>query len=270
MKKITIITVCYNSSKTIERCIKSVINQIDESIEYLIIDGKSSDDTMKIINKYKDSYNIKVLSEKDNGIYDAMNKGVNNATGEWLFFLNSDDCLKDRVIEKMKRNVDKYNYFDCIYGDIEEVRIYKRNEYFKVFKGGEDLKKLSKGMIFSHQSFLCRRKDVIEVGGFNTEFKIAGDWDLICKLYKKGLKFKHIDLVIAQFYYGGASSKPNTIERHRVRKENKLYSLVDIYFFVDIFKGAKTILSEKILKEKKQKFIVKSYNLRKYKGEETI
>lgn len=262
MKKITIVTVCYNSGKTIERCIKSIVRQIDDDIEYLIIDGKSTDNTLDIINKYKSKYDIKVISETDNGIYDAMNKGVKNSSGKWLFFLNSDDCLKSDSIKNMKQCIDKNSDADCIYGDIEEIRVHNGKEYFKVFKADNNLQNLSKGMVFSHQSFLCKKKDIINIGYFDTKFKIAGDWDLICKLYKSGLKFKYINFVMAEFYYGGASSNPNTRERHIVRKQNNLYSKIDLYYFVDLFKGIKTILSERILKEKKQQIIVKKYSLK--------
>ena len=90
--KISVITVCYNSENTIERTIKSVLSQTYQDIEYIIVDGLSTDKTLEIVNKYKDKI-AKIISEKDTGLYDAMNKGIDNASGEYLMFLNSDDCF---------------------------------------------------------------------------------------------------------------------------------------------------------------------------------
>lgn len=118
--KITIITVCFNSEKTIEQTIKSVFEQTYKDIEYLIIDGGSRDLTLSILNKYKRA-NLRILSEPDNGIYDAMNKGIYYATGEIIGYLNSDDFYHNPfVIEKIAKafNLKKV---DCVFGDIVYV-----------------------------------------------------------------------------------------------------------------------------------------------------
>ncbi|MFT4304483.1 MAG: glycosyltransferase, partial [Candidatus Woesearchaeota archaeon] len=115
--KISIITVCYNSSNTIEKTIKSVINQKNKNFEYIIIDGESSDDTLKIINKYKKFIN-KIISEKDNGIFEAMNKGIDFAKGDIIYFLNSDDfLLNNNIINKIQKIFEK-NQLDAVFGGV--------------------------------------------------------------------------------------------------------------------------------------------------------
>ena len=101
MKKITIITICFNSAESIERTIKSVCNQKNDQVEYIIIDGKSTDNTLEIIENYKNNID-KIISEKDEGIYDAYNKGINNASGDYIMFLNSDDWLDSSALEKIQ------------------------------------------------------------------------------------------------------------------------------------------------------------------------
>src|SRR5574344_2512884 len=113
MKKplITIITVCYNSEKTIERTIKSVVNQTYKNIEYIFIDGASSDKTLDIIKKYMKEYSfIKLISEKDNGIYDAMNKGISLSTGSIIGMINSDDYYELDAVESIVNNITESDY----------------------------------------------------------------------------------------------------------------------------------------------------------------
>lgn len=247
---LTIVTVCFNSEKTLKRCMKSVTTQLNDDIEYLIIDGKSTDNTISLIKENtKGLDNVRYISEIDKGIYDAMNKGINMAKGEWIYFLNSDDCIKDNVLEKIIRNI-KLNKCHCIYGDIEEILEYKNKLYSRVLIADKKIEQLKEGMIFSHQSFFCKRDAIKKCGLFNTDFKVAGDWDLIVRLYLAEYKFCHINEVIAEFYLGGACSKSHNLERHLVRKRNNLYKIFDNCFAKDMFYTAKRKVGQTLLGDK--------------------
>lgn len=237
MKRLTIITVCYNSINCIEKCIKSILPQLNESIEYLIIDGKSNDGTLDIIEKYsKQNKNIIYISEKDSGIYNAMNKGLNMANGEWIIYINSDDCLVPNVVERvLPYLVDDY---DCIYGDTYNVLSYEENKYLKKVEAYQDLKKLDRQMIACHQSIFIKKSVMQQVGGFNEKYKIAADWDLLLKIRNNNFKFKYVPIVISEFSMGGISSNTNYIhETHSIRKSNKCYKLLDIYSVLEFIHG---------------------------------
>lgn len=260
---LTIVTVCFNSEKTLKRCMKSVISQLNDDIEYLIIDGKSTDNTVGLIKEHiRDLDNVGYVSERDNGIYDAMNKGINMAKGEWIYFLNSDDCIKDNVLQKVINTI-KLNKYDCIYGDVEEILEYKNKLYSRVLIADKKIEKLKEGMIFSHQSFFCKKDAIKNCGLFNTYFKVAGDWDLIVRLYLSRYRFYHIDEIIAEFYLGGACNKSHNLERHLVRKRNKLYKIFDNCFIRDIFYTSKRKLGQTLLADKYDMRRLRFYKLKR-------
>lgn len=242
-KKLTIITCCYNSDKTIETCVKSILEQLTEEVEYLIIDGNSKDDTLNILNKYKNK--IHIISEKDTGIYNAMNKGIMNAQGDYILFMNSDDKLhKDSlnvILESLKTNK------DCYYGDTETHYLVGTSDYSKIEIAGENFKLLSKNPLYYHQSFWCKRSVIEKVGKFDEQFKIAADWELMFRLYNLNYSFEHINSVIADYYFGGVSSKWHVGERHRVRKKNKAYKKFDKYLIRDFLKFSKNLFLDKII-----------------------
>ena len=127
-EKISVITICYNAEKTIERTIKSVLNQSYKNLEYIIIDGGSKDNTMKIVKRYKDKISS-VISEPDNGIYDAMNKGVRIATGEWLNMMNAGDCYtNDEVLNLDNLKKHKVEISNMI-SDIGVLKDYKNLKF---------------------------------------------------------------------------------------------------------------------------------------------
>lgn len=133
--KISIITVCYNSEKTIEDTIKSVVSQSYPNIEYIIIDGVSTDNTLEIVNKYQEKIS-KIISEKDNGLYDAINKGINIASGEIIAILNSDDLYQDnKVIEEVVELFRKDNLETC-YGDLVYVDRLDTSKTIRYWKSG--------------------------------------------------------------------------------------------------------------------------------------
>lgn len=237
MKKVlTIVTVCYNSEKTIDKCIRSILPQLTEEIEYLLVDGKSTDHTVDIIETYTD-YGIRYLSEPDTGLYDAMNKGIRLAEGKWIWFINSDDCIQDGLLQNMLSVLKQNDELDFLYGDMEYVRIIDGTYYAEIKQAPDTLDGIRKEMVIGHPSTICKVKALREIGGFDTEFRIAADWDLILRLYLNHMKSRHIHEVYAKFYCGGASSKMHNHERHMVRKKNQTYRLIDICYIKDIVKG---------------------------------
>lgn len=231
-KILSIITVCYNSEKTIERCINSIVSQMDDRIEYIIVDGNSKDHTIDIVKKYKQ---IKYISEKDNGIYDAMNKGIKMSTGKWIIFMNSDDCFINNKLLKLVDILKTNDNYDCIYSDIEEVYMLDKKEYTRIFKVTEDLSSLNKEMLIRHQSFLCKRQALLDIDCFDLKYKVAADWDSLIRLNNLGYRFKKIDYLFSRFYLGGASINNHVKERHLIRKNNNCYKLIDFKLYTDWF-----------------------------------
>ena len=212
--KITIITVCYNSEKYIEQAILSVINQTYENLEYIVVDGGSQDDTMNIVNRYRDKISI-VISEKDKGISDAFNKGIRNATGDIIGIVNSDDMLyNNHVIEKLAE------YYE------PDIDVYRGREIVKNFDSGYEYI-LSPSLVFKKNPItfhVCHmatyiKKDAFERFGFyNEDFRYAMDMELLYRFNYKGAKTKGIDLIIGTFRIGGVSQTYNKNKRTECEK----------------------------------------------------
>lgn len=255
---LSIITVCYNSEKTIEKCIDSVISQIDEEVEYIIVDGKSTDKTVDIIKNF--SKHLKYISEKDEGIYDAMNKGIKMATGEWILFINSDDCLLNNKLEGLLDILHTYENLDCIYGNICEAIRYEDSEYIHIYNPPDNLYNLKNDMVLSHPSCICKKETLVNNGCFNKKFKIAADWDLLLRMKNNGAKFKKIDYTFSKFYFGGASGKSHIFERHIIRKNNNSYRIIDFKFFIDFLHSLelRKKIYEVLYKKNSTKMLLKS------------
>lgn len=204
--KISIITPTYNSMKTISRTIDSIISQDYKDIECIVIDGDSSDGTKDIVLGYKNKLDIKLISEKDGGIYDAMNKGVRVATGDIVGILNSDDFFEDSSVISDIIQVLKDEKLDATYGDIsyfgDDI-----NRITRVWKTGEYKESnLDNGWIIPHPTLFVRKSVYENCGYFNTNFKIAGDYEFILrilKIYK--INIKYIPRVLVRMYNGGRS-----------------------------------------------------------------
>jgi len=240
---LTIITCCYNSEKSIENCVKSVLKQITDDVEYLIIDGASTDNTLNILEKYSDK--IRIVSEKDSGIYNAMNKGIDKAQGKYIIFMNSDDKLRDGALEVILNSV-KTNR-DCYYGDTETHYVAHGEDYSRIEIAEEDFHLLNKGVYYYHQSFWCTKKCLLKIGKFQEQYKLAADWDLMYRLNSAGCSFEHVNFVIADYYHGGSSYKWHVWENHLVRKNNKAYKFIDWYIIRDFIKFSKNAILDKII-----------------------
>ena len=226
---ITIITVVRNGEKTLDQTILSVINQTYENVEYIIIDGASTDSTLDIIRKYESKIDY-WISEPDKGIYDAMNKGIRFATGDFIALLNSDDWY---VLNTCEIIVNKINEVDAdIYYGIVRVIDDKDNT---LFIHGYTEKMLSKCMI-AHPA--CFIKNIIyKLYQYDTKYKAAADYDFMIRLKNNNYKFIFIEQIIANFRLGGVSdSKLGQIEANNIQWKYRLigyikYLLKGMYFY---------------------------------------
>lgn len=212
-QKISIITVCYNAESTLEATIQSVINQKYDNKEFIIIDGKSNDKTVDIIKKYEDNIDFWV-SEQDSGIPDALNKGIRRATGEWLYFLSSDDLFfDDKVLERIfiGRNLDDSN---IIYGSVWFL-LGKRK-----YDGEFDPQKILKQDI-CHQAQFFKRSIFEILGYYEEQYKYASDWMFNLKAFLHlDVRWKYIDEVIAIFNDNGRTA--NNIDKQFTRDKRKI------------------------------------------------
>ena len=182
--KISIITVCYNSGKTIEDTFKSVQSQSYKDIEYIVIDGGSKDNTLELINQYKEIIDYTV-SEKDNGLYDAMNKGIKKATGDVIGFLNSDDLFcDDMAVEKVMNFFNENSKIDSVYADIYYVDQNNTDKIVRKWITGKQ-KTFKKGWHPAHPTLYIKKKVYNQYGGFNLKFKLASDFEIMLRFIEK-------------------------------------------------------------------------------------
>lgn len=198
--KITIITVCYNSADVIEKAIRSVISQNYSDYEYIIIDGNSNDGTQDIIRKYN-KYIAYWCSEKDDGVYDAMNKGIKHSTGDVLAFLNSDDWYQNGIFDIIDRYFQD-DSLDMLLGSVNRVR-----EDRVLSVRTSDMKIINMSIPCCHQAVFTRRRVFDEIGLFNTKYKIAADYDWILRVYNSGMNIKCVTDIFANYSVTGLSSK---------------------------------------------------------------
>ena len=206
--KISIITSVYNNQETIAEAMESVLSQTYPDIEYIIIDGGSSDNTVDIIKTYQDRLGA-FISEPDNGIYDGLNKGIKLATGDVIGFLHSDDLYQDNtVIEKVAQAFIN-NATDSLYGDLTYVNKINPSKIIRFWQSGEfTLTKLNYGWMPPHPTFFVRRSIYQQYGVFDTSFKIAADYDLMLRfLGKFKISTYYIPSVLIKMRVGGASNK---------------------------------------------------------------
>lgn len=210
----SIITIVYNGQKTLERTIQSVINQTNKDLEYIIIDGGSTDGTIDILKKYNDHIDY-WLSEPDEGISDAFNKGVKLAKGQFVGILNADDWYEQDACEIIAKNIDDKS--DVYFGD---CRIWNA-ESSSV--GKSDARKIHTKMSIYHPTCFVRNACYVKYGAFSKKYKISMDYDLLLRLKGNGCTFKYIDQVIANFQLGGVSN----LNKHKGAKES--FAIKNVY-----------------------------------------
>jgi glycosyltransferase involved in cell wall biosynthesis len=201
---ISIITVCFNSAKTIRQTIESVLNQTYTHIEYILVDGKSTDNTLAIIEEYAPQFAAKGIvyrwiSEPDNGIYDAMNKGIKLATGEWVNIQGSDDWLELDACYLISQSISNNQECNIIYGI---------SNYFcdgKLISVGQNMHTNLLNAAMNHQSIFMKKKLIENLGYFDQSFSIAADYDLLCNAFTSGANFHYLSNIIANYNIGGIS-----------------------------------------------------------------
>jgi glycosyltransferase involved in cell wall biosynthesis len=229
--KVSIITATYNRADTIERAIRSIKDQTYQDLEMVIVDGASSDNTLEIVYKLTTAKD-KVLSEKDDGIYDALNKGLANASGDIIGFLHSDDLYADKNVLTFITDVFLDEKVDIVYGDVTFFSKRIPEKIIRRYKSDLlNLSNLAWGKMPAHPAIFCRREVFKSLGGFKLDYKIAADYEFLCRLMKNSnfvLKYANMSLVRMQT--GGASGAglKNTVllnrEVYRALKENGIYT----------------------------------------------
>lgn len=233
--KVSIITVVLNGAKTIEDCIKSVLSQKYPNIDYIIIDGESTDGTLDIIKKYEDKITYWV-SEPDKGLYDAMNKGIKVATGDIVGILNSDDIYNDEfVIEDVVKTIAQSGTDSC-YGDLAYVDSKNPDRIIRYWRAGNYHKyRFKRGWHPPHPTFFVKRTVYEKYGNFDLSFPISADYELMLRfLYKHNISCIYLPRVLVKMRTGGKSAPGiiNTIkaniEVYKAWKKNKLNTSVFI------------------------------------------
>ena len=211
---ITLITICYNSAATIEDTIKSVLAQDFKDIEYIIKDGGSTDGTLEILKKYEDQ--LKWVSKKDQGIYSAMNQGLELASGDIVGLLNSDDFYADNQV--LSRVVKAFDNPDvgAVYGNLQYVDSENTSNITRNWEAGDyDRSAFLEGWMPPHPTFFLRKEYYLKFGFFRDEFVSAGDYELMLRmLYKHEIKAVHIPAVLIKMRAGGMS---NMSLKNRIR-----------------------------------------------------
>lgn len=234
---ISVVTVCYNSEKTIKKTIDSVLRQGDLNFEYIIVDGKSSDATVTMIEEYMPLFKgkLRYVSESDNGWYDAMNKGVKMSEGHFINFLNSDDYYDEGALAKVIEVIEHDELGDdvIVYGD--STNVYRNKEGKELFKRisapeiiDEKNKGLQTGMCgIRHQSMFVGREVYRQVGLLNLQYRLHADWDFMIKTLKAKVPYVYINENLTFYSMYGVSTKIDYKERHLLRKDNELYNCID-------------------------------------------
>jgi glycosyltransferase len=233
--KISVITAVYNNESHIEAAINSVLSQTYKNIEYIIIDGASTDGTCDIIKKYEDKID-KFISEPDKGIYDALNKGISLATGDAVGFLHSDDLYNNNNVLELIADKFKETSADSIYGNLVYVDKEDTEKIVRFWDSGEfNFKKLKRGWMVPHPTFYVKREVYNKYGAFDCSFRIAADYDSILRfLGKEQISTAYIPEVLIKMRLGGISNKYSRLlkksrEDLKAMKKNNIggiYSLI--------------------------------------------
>jgi glycosyltransferase involved in cell wall biosynthesis len=254
----SIIIPTFNSQKVLSVALQSVIRQTFTNFEVLIVDGLSTDDTLKIAQSFNDD-RIKIFSERDSGIYEAMNKGIEKAAGEWLYFLGSDDKLyDDAVLTTVNKMIASNNDKDVIYGDVYSTRFGGR------YDGEFNRKKIIVKNI-CHQAVFFKKNVFNIVGNFDIHFFSHADWDHNMKwMFSKNLNHKYIDLIIANYADGGFSSNNGDIFFSNIKDWKVAVLRKDEISFLNKLRISKNELSKAFKASRTRDFITILTDLLKF------
>lgn len=235
--KVSIVTICLNSVTTIERTIRSVQNQSYDNVEYILVDGGSSDGTLDIIDKYQSVVSI-LISELDDGLYDAMNKGINSATGDIIGILNSDDYYSnEETISAVVDNFEANTNLDILFGNLvfkNSAGRIVRNCRFGLYRPAF----LRFGWMPPHPATFVKAEVYEKYGLYRTDFKISSDYEIFVRwLYVKKLKWQHIPRRLIVMSIGGVSTsgyKSSLLLTKELIQACKLNGLYTNYFLVSL------------------------------------
>ena len=200
------ITIAYNNKDGLTRTLDSFFAQDFDDFEVIVVDGGSTDGSKELLEKYSDKFknrgiNFTYISEKDTGIYNAMNKGIKMSSGEWLLFMNSGDELCDSLVLHQASQMISNQSADIVYGDY--CRVYDNKKVYCV--SSDKLKKIRKSLPFSHQSVFTKR-ELFSPRPYDESLKISGDYEWFLNAYLEGKSFAHISLFVCDFYVDGISA----------------------------------------------------------------
>ena len=216
--KISIITATYNSARTLRDTLESVRNQDYPEIEHILVDGASTDNTLEIIRSFP--HVAHCISEKDKGLYDAINKGIRKASGDVIGILNSDDFFpNNQVLSKIANAFMQYNV-DAVYGDIAFVKPENLTRIVRLYSSRRfNTEKFAYGYMPAHPSFYAKKSCYDKYGDYQTDYKIAADYELLMRfMHRNGISHKYISEIIVYMRTGGVSNK-NISSRYTLNKE---------------------------------------------------
>lgn len=230
MKLFTVIIATYNAEKTIERCLRSIVNQKKENVELVVIDGLSTDSTLKIIDKYKKDIDI-LVSEKDKGLYDAWNKGIMMSSGKWIMFIGADDYYVDGIFDFYEeflrdKDTDKIDVISAV-----SVIVDKKGKMLRRYGEAYEWNKFRNYFKISHGSSLHNRNLFNEVGLFDIRYKISADYEL---LLRKKLNALFVDKELLVMQTGGASvTIKGLLQTYTVKQSHHTnYTIINIYYLI--------------------------------------
>jgi len=205
--KVSIITVVLNGVETIENTIRSVLSQDYDNVEHIVVDGGSIDGTLEIINRYKSGI-ARIVSEPDNGIYDAINKGIRLSTGYIIATLNGDDVYADETIIRQMVELMQSKSLDAVYGDLVYIASNNSNRVVRFWKAGEYKRgAFYHGWVVPHPTFFCRKQIFERYGYFNNKLKVAADFELMLRFIEKHqIKVAYLPKVIVKMRTGGKAN----------------------------------------------------------------
>lgn len=203
--KVSIITVCFNADDTIEQTIRSVFAQTYKDIEYIVVDGMSTDITLDIVNKYKHMI-AHIISEKDSGIYDAMNKGIKIASGDIIGILNADDWYESDAVENVVRCFEQSDA-EIVHGDVNYIWASGKTQR-SVYENNNSL---WHSMVVKHPAAFVRKEIYEKFGVFDTSYRIAGDYEFVLRCYSNGVRLHYLNKILTNFRMSGISNVQNAL-----------------------------------------------------------
>jgi len=245
--KITVATVCFNSVDGIRKTIESVVMQTYKEIEYIIVDGASTDGTLDIIKEYSD-YNIKFVSERDRGLYDAMNKAADCAQGEYILYMNSGDIFADNsVVERIIPHL--ADEPDMLYGSV--IRTKAAGDMVERYHGRNiEMKLLLQGKMMCHQSMFTKT-EIMQRYRFNLEYSITADYDFVMRLLHDRRRISYVDIVVSKVdNIEGLSSTISNMDKMREQDDKSLKSNFPGWYYL-LWPAKQSVRTVKRIKERK-------------------